>query len=387
MTTRKSKVDIHDYFDPPRHPFSRGAMKCLLVVVVAIALGASACWSDGDSADAGIASDLGEQIDAGIDQGRFDNLHAVLVVHESELILERYYEGQDEIWGRTRGRVAFGPDELHDLRSVTKSLVSLLYGIALSEGIVPPLDAPLVEQFPEYPDLATDAQRGRMTVAHALTMTMGTEWDENLPYTDPRNSETAMELAEDRYRFVLDRPMVTEPGIQWTYNSGATAVIGRLIAKGSGRSLLDYAEEKLFAPLDIAEFEWVRGKDGEHIASSGLRLRPLDLAKIGEMLLDDGRWNGRQVVPADWLEQSFTSPASPDDTNYGYQWWLSPGGSDQAADDPRWVAGLGNGGQILYLAPDLDLLVVINAGNYNDQEASGRLRAIVFEIVLPAVQP
>ena len=360
-------------------------MKGFALILVTVVLGASACSSDVDSTDA--VSDLSEQIDAGVDEGRFENLHAVLVMSNGELVLERYYEGVDERWGRWRGRVAFGPDELHDLRSVTKSLVGLLYGIALSEGIVPPLDAPLVEQFPEYPDLAADSQRRRMTVAHALTMTMGTEWDESLPYSDPRNSERVMEVAEDRYRFVLDRPMVAEPGSQWTYNGGATAVIGRLIAKGSDRSLRDYAEEKLFAPLGITELEWVRGNDGEYIAASGLRLRPLDLATIGQMLLDGGRWEGRQIVPAAWLEQSFQPWASFDEFDYGYQWWLSPGSSDRSADGPRWVAGFGNGGQMLYLLPDLDLLVVINAGNYNNLEVSRRLGAIVFEIVLPALQP
>jgi len=343
-------------------------------------------WPRAGLSEVGFAPDLGEQIDAGLTEGRYENLHSVLVVRGGKLVLERYYNGEDELWGRPRGRVAFGPEDLHDLRSVTKSMVGLLYGIALAEGSVPPLDAPLVEQFPEYPDLSADPLRRRMTVAHALTMMMGTEWNEDLPYTDPRNSEHAMELAEDRYRFVLDRPMVSEPGSQWTYNGGATAVIGRLIAKGSGRSLRDYAAEKLFAPLGITEFEWVRGYDGEYIAASGLRLRPQDLAKIGQMLLDGGRWEGRQVVPADWLEQSFQSRASLDDSDYGYQWWLSPRSVDGSAAGPRWVAGFGNGGQRLFMLPDLDLLIVITAGNYNDWEKSRRLRAIVSEIILPGLQ-
>lgn len=355
-------------------------------LIMSTSLGACAAqssepWPRASLAEAGFATDLGERIDAGLDEGRYENLHSVLVVRGGKLLLERYYEGEDEMWGRPRGRVAFGPEELHDLRSVTKSMVGLLYGIALAEGIVPPLDAPLLEQFPEYPDLAADPQRRRMTVAHALTMMLGTEWDEDLPYTDPRNSEHAMELAEDRYRFVLDRPMVTEPGSQWTYNGGATAVVARLIVKGSGQSLRDYAAEKLFAPLGITEFEWVRGHDGVYIAASGLRLRPPDLARIGQMLLDGGRWKGQQVVPAAWLEQSFQSQASLGDTDYGYQWWLSPQGSD----GPRWIAGFGNGGQRLFMLPDLDMLIVITAGNYNNWEKSRRLRAIVSQIIMPSL--
>jgi CubicO group peptidase (beta-lactamase class C family) len=163
-------------------------------------------------AEAGFAPDLGKRLDAGVRDGRFENLHAVLAVRGGRLVLERYYTGEDERWGWPRGRVAFGPDELHDLRSITKSVVGLLYSIALAEGDVPPLDASLLDQFPEYQDLTGDPMRRRMTVAHALSMMLGTEWDESLSYADPRNSERAMERAQDRYRFVLDRPMVAEPG-------------------------------------------------------------------------------------------------------------------------------------------------------------------------------
>jgi CubicO group peptidase (beta-lactamase class C family) len=339
-------------------------------------------WPRAALADAGFASDLSEQIDARVRDGSFENLHAVLVARGGKLVLERYYEGRDEVWGRARGRVVVGPDTLHDLRSITKSIVGLLYGIALSGGEVPALDAPLVDQFPEYPDLALDPMRRRMIVAHALTMMLGTEWDEGLSYADPRNSEHAMELADDRYRFVLDRPMVAEPGTRWVYNGGATAVLGRLIAKGSGRSLRDYAERRLFAPLRIGEFEWVRGHDGEFIAASGLRLRPRDLARIGQLVLDGGRFEGRQIVPGEWLEQSFRMHARADGLDYGYHWWLGPG----AGSAPSWVAGFGNGGQRLFVMPRLDLLVVVMAGNYNQPDAWKLPVAIITEIVLPGLR-
>lgn len=255
--------------------------------------------------------------------------------------------------------------------------------MALAEGKVPPLDASLLDQFPEYQDLAADPMRRRMTVAHALSMMLGTEWDETQLYYDPRNSEHAMELAEDRYRFVLDRPMVAEPGTKRVYNGGATALLGRLIAKGTGHSLPDYAQEKLLGPLGITEFEWVQGRDGEYIAASGLRLRPRDLAKIGQLVLDSGRWHNRPLVPADWLEQSFRTRAKVDDfVDYGYHWWLGP----QPADGRRWVAGFGNGGQRLAVFPRLELVVVVMAGNYNRPEAWKLPVAIITEAVIPALR-
>ena len=157
---------------------------------------------------------------------------------------------------------------------MTKSLVGLLYGIALADGKVPPPAAVLVDQFPEYPDLAADPARRRLTVAHALTMTMGLEWNENLPYTSAANSEIAMERAPDRYRFVLEQPVREAPGSRWGYNGGATALLGRIIARGVGAALPDHAETVLFGPLGIAQFEWIRGQDGAPSAASGLRLTP-----------------------------------------------------------------------------------------------------------------
>jgi CubicO group peptidase (beta-lactamase class C family) len=211
----------------------------------------------------------------------------------------------DETWGRPLGTVAFGPETLHDLRSVTKSLVGLLYGMALADGKVPPPDAVLVDQFPEYPDLAADPARRRLTVAHVLSMTLGLEWNENLPYTSAANSEIAMELAPDRYRFVLERPIVGSPGQRWGYNGGATALLGRLIARGVAAGLPDYARAALFAPLGITAFDWIKGQDGTPSAASGLRLAPRDLARIGQLVIQRGRWDGRQVVPASWIDASF----------------------------------------------------------------------------------
>jgi CubicO group peptidase (beta-lactamase class C family) len=221
-----------------------------------------------------------------------------------------------------------------------------------------------------------------MTVGHALSMTLGTEWDETLPYTDPRNSEIAMEMAPDRYRFVLARPIVAEPGSRWTYNGGATALLAHLIAEGTGKQLHEYAREKLFAPLGISDTEWVLGSNGEPAAASGLRMRPRDLARIGQLVLDQGRWGERRLVPAAWLTASFEPRVpSEDELAYGYQWWLWP--RDSRADGRRWMAGFGNGGQRLTIMPHLDLVLVVTAGNYNQPDA-WQLPVTITEILIPA---
>ncbi len=314
-------------------------------------------------------------------KGDLPGLHAVVVARNGKLVLERYFEGTDEIWGRDVGSVKFGPEVLHDLRSVSKSIVGLLYGIALGEGKVPGLDEALVDHFP-YRDLASDADRRRMTVKHALTMTLGVRWDETLPYTDEKNSEIAMEMAKDRYRFILEQPFVDEPGKTWTYTGGSTALLARLIAQGTGRQLHDYAKEKLFAPLGIDQSEWTLGTNGEPAAASGLRLTARDLARIGRMVLDKGQWKGSQIVPADWLEATFTRHVpSEDGLFYGFQWWLGLG----ATPDRPWMAAFGNGGQRLVIIPHLDMVMVVFAGRYNDRNAWKLSVRILTEIISPSI--
>src|SRR6201991_1913724 len=205
-------------------------------------------WLKASSSGAGFATDLEARLDKLIAAKRVWGLHCVLVVRGRRIVLERYFEGEDNNWGRQLGVVRFGPDTLHNLYSVTKSIVALLYGIALAEGKVPPPSAPLYAQFPEYADLlAADERRKQQTIAHALSMSLGAQWNESgLAYDSPANDEVGMEMAEDRYRFVLERPVTGAAGKRWHYSGGATALLGRLIARGTGRSLPEYARDALF---------------------------------------------------------------------------------------------------------------------------------------------
>ena len=218
-------------------------------------------WQPIAPADAGFAPDLEARLDKLIADKRAWNLHGVVVLRNDRLVLERYFDGEDQARGiGDIGHVTFKPDTLHDLRSCSKSIVALLYGIALGQGKVPPPEAPLFSAFPEYADLAGAEGRDRLTIQHVLTMTMGTDWDEtSLPYADPRNSETAMDNAPDRYRYILERRVVDTPGARWTYCGGATALLARIIAKGTGKALHAFARETLFDPLGMGPTEWATG--------------------------------------------------------------------------------------------------------------------------------
>ena len=232
-------------------------------------------WVRASPAEAGFAPDLEARLDKLIADKRAWGLHGVVVVRNDKLVLERYFEAEDNARGRDLGKVAFKPETLHDMRSVSKSVVGLLYGIALAQGKVPAPEAPLYASFPEYADLAASAGRDRLTIHHVLTMTMGTDWDESsIPYSNPANSEIAMDLAPDRFRYILERRVVMEPGKRWTYCGGATALLARIIAKGAGKPLHAFAREALFDPLGFGPTEWLADAKGEPFAASGLRMSP-----------------------------------------------------------------------------------------------------------------
>lgn len=346
-------------------------------------LAAAAPWPVVTPEEAGFSADLAERLEAGIAAGLLQGLHGVLVGRAGRLVLERYYEGPDECLGRPLGRVSFGLEILHDLRSVTKSIVGLLYGIALDRGLVPPLEAPLLAQFPEYADLAADPARARLRIAQALTMTLGMEWDEQRPYTDAANSEIAMENAPDRNRFILDRPIVAAPGERWIYSGGAVALLGALISRGAGRTLPDFARESLFEPLGISDFEWTKGRDGVAAAASGLRLRARDLMRIGALVLADGVWNGHRIVSREWLAASFKGVvATGDGLEYGRLWFLGDAPAPAFGGVRKWIGGFGNGGQRLWLMPGADLAVVIFCGNYNARDGWVTPTRIWRDIVL-----
>lgn len=328
----------------------------------------AADWPSAAPEALGFDADLAEKLDAGFRSGLLNGLHSVLIARKGQVVLERYYKGRDESWGAPLGVVEFSPEKRHDLRSVTKSIVGLLYGIALDRGLVPPPDASLLPLFPEYADLAADPRRAKLTVGQALSMTLGLAWDEMRPYSDPANSEIAMENAPDRYRFILEQPSDAEPGARWTYSGGAVALVGAIIARGTGQSLPDFLKTALLAPLGIDTFEWAAGRDGVPSAASGLRLRPRDLLRIGQMVLNKGAWGDRQIVPRAWLAATATPETKTNEEGFEYSrlWWMGRIPLPALPGAPhRWLGGLGNGGQRLLLLPDAELAVVIHCGNYN----------------------
>lgn len=311
------------------------------------------------------------------------NAHAVVVVRHGVLVYERYFAGEDERFGEKLGRVAFDARTLHDLRSVSKSITSLAVGIALDRGWLKDLDAPVFSFFPEYPELRTP-EKERITLRHLLTMSAGLAWNENVPYSNPANSEVKMIGTPDPYRFVLAQPVATPPGQIYNYNGGGTMLLAKVLAKASGKPFDVLVKEALFEPLGIAEAEWARYPSGDANAASGLRLRPRDLARIGQMVLARGLWQGRRIVASSWIEQSTTPQINGEGLFfYGFQWWLGRTLSNRR--EVGWWSAVGWGGQRVFVVPDEDIVVVVTAGLYNGPIFQGAVGATVLNgHVLPA---
>jgi len=301
--------------------------------------------------------------------GVYPNIHSLLVARNDKLLLEEYFTGEDEHRGKPIGIVHFDKNTLHDCRSITKSVISMLFGIAMAQGKIKSLDESVYDFFPQYADLRT-SERSAITLRHVLTMTSGWEWDEDShAYGDPANSETAMDHTPDRYRYVLERPIVHTPGQTFQYNGGNVLLAAAIVERATGEKIDRYAERELFRPLGVTRFQWFRYPDGEPIAASGLRLLPRDIAKLALLYLHMGSWNGTNLVAPSWVADS-TTPPRPG-SFYGYFWWL---GSSPAGP---LITAVGYGGQRALISPSQQLLVVITAGLYNDRQQAVQVNKIL----------
>ena len=313
------------------------------------------------------------------------NVHAVLVARGGKLVFERYFRGSDEIQGRPVRNVTFDADTLHDMKSVSKSVASLVLGIAIDRGLIASINEPIFSFFPELSDLRSP-EKERIQLLNVLTMSMGLKWVEATPDNEDNNDEARMHRAPDPCRYVLGLAATAPAGQEFFYNTGALTLLSAMIRKATGRTLDEFARATLFEPLGITSVEWIRVK-GDTDAGGGLRLRPRDTAKIGQLVLAGGRWNDRQVVSKGWIDASMTPRM--DATSlffYGYLWWL--GRSLLNGREVHWAGALGRGGQSIRIVPELDLVVVVTAGYYQDYSPRAfQVQSGIFRDVLRAISP
>jgi CubicO group peptidase (beta-lactamase class C family) len=334
-------------------------------------------------ANEGINPALINTLTTEIEKGIYPNIHSLLIARNNKLLYENYWGGKDESWGKDLGVVKYNQDSLHDIRSISKSIVSACIGIAMQQGKIKSVDQKVFDFFPQYAKIDTGL-KSLLTLEHLLTMTSGLVWNEDIPYTNPKNSEIQMIRSKDAVEFVLSRPMEHAPGKIWKYNGGTTQLLASIIEKTTGQKVDAFANEYLFQPLAIKIFQWAK-YPGTSLpaAASGLRLTSRDLLKFGLLYFNEGQWNDKQVIPAKWVTESFEPHVNRGTGKYGYQFWMW---SDTIMNKPlQMVAAIGNGDQRIYFDKENKLLVVITAGNYNNWDIKKNSYAIMKDYIYPAL--
>lgn len=312
------------------------------------------------------------------------NIHSIIVERHGKLVAEYYQTGPDRsvyaLWSRPQH---FTPTTLHDVRSVGKSVTSLLFGIAAAQDPLLHPDTAIADLYPDE-CVSRRPEHQSLKISHLLTMSSGLDWREGAGVVD---DEIRMFWRKDLVCHVLNRAITTEPGSSFEYNSGATALLADLIVRQSALSLPEFADRFLFAPMNITDWQWVTDLHGRAMAFNGLRMRPRDLVKIGRLVLNNGRWHGQQLVPESWIKASLQARLATGVSNfhYGYQWWTGTvfwhGQGQGQQQSLRWQAGFGNGGQRLFVVPALDLVVVTTAGAYGDIDTAKRVNVLLQQIV------
>jgi CubicO group peptidase (beta-lactamase class C family) len=338
----------------------------------------------GDGWDTGHLSDYGfdlEPLEELIDlvrDGTYPNVHGVLIARNGVLVLEEYFPGYSS--GGTF--YDFDRETKHECFSVTKSVNSALIGIAIDDGLIAGAQAQISDYLPEYADIFVDPDKERLLLHDLLTMSAGLEWDElTYPYGDPNNSHYWMRRSPDPIRYTLERPVAADPGIQFAYNSGLSWTLGRIVENATGQRPDLYAESNLFAALGITDYFWRLANDGVTLnTGGGLLLRPRDMAKFGQLYLNGGRWEAVQVVSEDWVTESVQRHTQY--CCYGYQWWLI---RFELANGTTFDSstGIGYGGQYVFVFSELDLVVVLTGGNYD--EPIGYAYDMIETHVLPSL--
>jgi CubicO group peptidase (beta-lactamase class C family) len=302
----------------------------------------------------------GMRLEAAMEAAKKQNLtlHGVLVIRHGYIVFEKYFAPYDAI-------------SSHSLFSCTKSFVSALVGIAIDKGYITDVNRQVLSFFPQNSFADPDPSKQAITIENLLTMSSGLNWLEADETYDKMYSSS-----RDWVKFVLDLPMAVRPGLMFNYSSGCSHLLSAIIQKTSGMNTYDFARATLFGPLGIKDPSWERDPSGIPIGGWGLSLSPRDMAKLGYLYLHEGKWEGKQIVPAHWVRSS-TQPRIKADGGwqYGYQWWV-----DQSLS---FFAAIGRYGQSIFVVPSLDLVVVFTAHlDSNDPETD-----LLKKFIIPACSP
>jgi len=330
--------------------------------------------------------------------GEFNHqINSVLISLNGNLIHEAYFPGFKTASDRTI--IDYDKYTTHALASSTKSITSTLIGIAIDLGYIESTETKLQNFYSDYPQINWEKEftinnesvsKAEISLHDVLSMSAGLKWDEGThSYLNSLNDAYKLKESDDWYKFVLERPLISKPGELYVYNSGLSILLGGIVDHATNLSADEFAEEYLFKPLNIDNYWWGKGPNNEIQTGGGLWLTPRAMQKIGQLFLDEGAWDERQIISKHWIEvatkKRFDLNYEHSKINgYGYQWWMSTFDVNGKYVDT--FASLGFGGQQIYIFKDLDLVVTFTAHEYPREHGNVRTREVwLQDYILPAI--
>ncbi|MEP0131888.1 MAG: serine hydrolase [Eudoraea sp.] len=327
-----------------------------------------------------VLSTVIDSINLEINNGSYGLIDRFMVIQNEELLADfKYVQDYETIakkydttnhqynYNHPNWHPYYRQTELHTLQSVTKSVTSILLGIAFDSKEGYNVNTKVMPMFTDYDIEASDKRKKAITIEDLLTMRSGLMWQEG-DYTDLSDDCIAMEASNEWIKYVLNKPTDTPPGTRFEYNSGASVLLGKIVRIITGKRIDKWAEEKLFEPLGITDYYWKKTPNGEIDTEGGLYLKAEDLAKLGTLFLNKGKWQNQQIVSESWVTASISpivndvNPDNDSKVGYGYQWWIP----EHSNGKSNIFAGNGYGGQFLMVVPEYNLIVVFNGWNIND---------------------
>jgi len=340
-----------------------------------------------------IDQELIEQAINDIEQGKFKEVHSLLIYKDGRLVVEEYFTGHHYSYYEPRHHgelVTFKSSTVHAFHSVTKSITSACIGIAIDKGFIKSIDQSIFDYLPDYQYLNADG-KDKITIEHLLTMTSGLKWDEwSANLSNKSNNIIGIWFSDKSpVDYVLERPLKYEPGTRFIYSGGNMIVLGELLRNAANMDIAEFSQKYLFEPLGIHSFEWwEQFENGVFETGGGLKGIPRDMLKIGITFLNNGVYDGKQIISKQWVEKSSTPFGNNIGINipgtdskrfgYSYSWWIK---EYSESDIYTYRAG-GWGGQRIIVLPEVNSIIVFTGGNYT---STVRTSKILERYILPAI--
>ncbi len=351
-------------------------------------------WTIGYAGDYGMSVQQLEGLMDAIDRGEYPIIDSIAIASQGKLVFDETIRTEldaKDSW------VGNGDLSMHAQFSASKSIASILVGIAIDQGFINGVDVPYLSLF-DYPSYENwDERKNQITLEHVLSMRLGLQWNEwNPSYSDPNNAVIVFyQQHHDYSKGLLDLPMDADPGTKFAYNTIATGSLGQALQNRGPLTYADFLTTYLLDRLQITQVKWTETPTGLPNLGGGLFLYSRDMVKFGQMYMDGGRWNGQQIVSSEWIDASiqiytelgWSNPETRDwqIDGYGYQWWI--GHFEHGGQLVDSFAAIGYGQQLLMVIPDLQLVIAVNCKGYEELPDQGnQVYELIDRFILPASQ-